>query len=159
MNRWTIPTATAAAAILLGACGSDGPTILAEGTNVELVGDQDLGGQTLSVRADDDDGEVTGEIRFTDSGGQVVVSVECADTETDGAVIIGGTVTESSDDSYTGKLSALFIKEGDPDRVAVWINDDDDNKTCSDLLHNRRDVLDDDTLFVDVEPGSDIKTG
>jgi hypothetical protein len=161
MNRWAIPTATAAAAtMLLGACGDDGPTTLAEGNDVELTGNQDLAGQTLDINAEDNDGDVTGEIRFTDSSGQVVVTVECADTDTDGVVIIGGTATGPADpDTFGGKLVALFIKEGDPDRVAVWVNDDDENKTCSDLLQNRRDVLDDETLFVDVEAGSDITTG
>jgi hypothetical protein len=160
MNRWAIPTASAVTAVmLLGACADDGPTTLAEGNDVELVGDQDLGGQTLDITAEDDDGEVTGEIRFTDSSGQVVVTVECADTATDGVVIVGGTITESTDDGYTGELSALFIEEGDPDRIAVWINDDEENETCTDLIQQRRDVLDDDSLFVAVESGSDIRTG
>jgi hypothetical protein len=157
MNKWAIPTTAVAAVMLLGACGDDGPTTIAKGDAVQLTGDQDLAGQTLDIDVEEEDGEVTGEIRFTDSQGGAVVRVECADTETDGVVIVGGTLTESTGDDMTGLL-ALFIKEGDPDRVSVWL-DQGENKSCSDLLTNRRDVLDDETLFVDVEDGSDIETG
>jgi hypothetical protein len=122
---------------------------------VELVGDEDLGGQTLNIRAEKKDGEVTGELRFADPGGEILVAVECADTDTDGAVILGGTITESNDMSG---LVALFIREGDPDRVAVWL-DLGENASCSDLLANRHDVLDDESAFVDVEDGSDIDIG
>jgi hypothetical protein len=122
---------------------------------VELVGDEDLGGQTLNIRAEKKDGEVTGELRFADPGGEILVAVECADTDTDGAVILGGTITESNDMSG---LVALFIREGDPDRVAVWL-DLGENASCSDLLANRHDVLDDESAFVDVEDGSDIEIG
>jgi hypothetical protein len=122
---------------------------------VELVGDEDLGGQTLNIRAEKKDGEVTGELRFADLGGEILVAVECADTDTDGALILGGTITESNDMSG---LVALFIREGDPDRVAVWL-DLGENASCSDLLANRHDVLDDESAFVDVEDGSDIEIG
>jgi hypothetical protein len=77
--------------------------------------------ETLNLSAVEQDGEVTGELRFTDPSGEVMVSVECADTDTDGAMIRGGTVTESTDDEISGLL-ALFIKEGDPDKVAVWLD-------------------------------------
>jgi hypothetical protein len=147
----------AAAALALGGCGGDDSTSLANGSDVELVGDQNLGGQTLDVRAEEEDGDVTGELRFRDATGEVVVTVECADTKTDGVVVLGGTITDSTDEAMTG-LAALFIKEGEPDRVAVWL-DEGDNETCSDLLVNRHDVLDDDSLFVEVEDDSDIETG
>jgi hypothetical protein len=172
------PVASAATAILLlSACGddddssattsesstttteapADGATTLAKGEDVELAGDNNLGGQTLNVSAEEADGEVTGEIRLSDPDGEVVVTVECADTDTDGVVVLGGTVTEADDDDISG-LVALFIMEGDPDSVAVW-PDEGENPSCSDLLKNRHDVLDDDSAFVDVEAGSDIETG
>ena len=156
-NFVVLPINLALVIMLLGACGDGGSTTLASGEDVELAGDNELGGQTLDITAEESDGEVTGELRFTDSEGHVAVAVECADTDTEGAVILGGTVSESSDGQISG-LVALFIKEGDPDSVAVWI-DDGENESCSDLLAKRRDVLDDDSAFVDVEAGSDIQTG
>ena len=89
--RFTAVVASAAAAmVLLAGCGDDGgSTTLASGEDVELVGDEDIGGQTLDISAEEQDGEVTGEIRFTDPSGEVVVAVECADTETDDVVILG----------------------------------------------------------------------
>ena len=157
-NRFAAPVASAATALmLLGACGDDdGPTTLATGEDVEFVGEDGLGGQTLDISAEEEDGEVSGEVRFTDSGGHVVLTVECADTETDGVVILGGTITESTD-PMSG-LAALFIKEGDPDRVTVWL-DEGENESCSELLRTDPDVLDDDSNFVDVEDGDDIETG
>jgi hypothetical protein len=151
-----------AAIMLLGACGDDDPTTLASGEDVELAGDNDLGGQTLDINAEEEDGDVDGEVLFTDSDNadsSAVVTVECADTDTDGVVILGGEITSSSDSSDTvGDLVALFIREGDPDSVALWF-DEGENASCSELVENRHDVLDDDSAFVDVEAGSDIETG
>ena len=162
----------AAAGLALGACGddddsstttsesstttteasADGATTLAKGEDVEL-----FGGQTLNVSAAEETGEVTGEIRLTaPDGKEDVVDVECADTDTDGVVVLGGTVTETDDDDTSG-LVALFIKEGDPDSVAVWY-DEGENPSCSDLLKNRHDALEDGSLFTAVEAGSDIET-
>jgi hypothetical protein len=157
-NRFAAPVATAATALmLLGACSDDdGPTTLAQGDDIEFVGEDGLGGQTLDISAEDDDGEVSGEALFTDSGGQVVVAIECADTDTDGVVILGGTITESTD-PMSG-LVALFIREGDPDSMTIWF-DEGENESCSDVLENRHDVLDDESAFVDVEAGSNIETG
>lgn len=157
-TRFAAPVACAATAlVLLGACSDDdGPTILATGEGVELVGDVNLGGQTLDIRAEEEDDEVTGVLQFTDVSGEVVIAVECADTETDGVVILGGTIQQPSDE--LSGLVALFIREGDPDSVAVWL-DAGESGSCSELLENRRDVLEDDTAFVDVEAGSDITTG
>ena len=148
-------------ALMVVACGDDGPTTLAEG-DVEFVGSDGLGGQSLEISAEEEDGEVTGEIRFTDDDNEdssAVVTVECADTDTDGVVILGGEITSSSDAPETvGDLVALFIREGDPDSAAVWL-DEGENASCSDLLANRHDVLDDDSAFVDVEGDGDIETG
>jgi hypothetical protein len=148
----------AVAVFALTACSGDddGRTTLAQGDDVELVGDNDLAGQTLNISAEGEDGEVTGELRLSDAGGEVVVAVECADANTDDVVILGGTVTDTDDDEISG-LVALFIREGDPDSVTVWF-DEGDNDSCSDLLAGRHDVLDDENAFVDVEAGSDIET-
>lgn len=176
-SRFAVVASAVTALVLLSACGdddgsstatsesttstteapADGATTLATGENVELAGDDVLGGQQLNVRAQEEDGEVTGEIRLSAPDGDVVVTVECTDTEVDGVVVLGGTVTDADDEDTSG-LVALFIREGDPDRVAVWY-DEGENPSCSDLLANRHDVLDDDSLFVDVEAGSDIEIG
>ena len=48
-----------------------------------------VAGQTLNISAEEEDGEVTGEFRVTEN----VITLECADTDTDGVVILGGEVT------------------------------------------------------------------
>ena len=103
---------------------------------------------------------MTGEVRFTDSGGDVVVTVECADTDTDGVVILGGEVTDvERRRRHLGELVALFIREGDPDSVAVWLDEGENADRAASSSRIRHDVLDDDSAFVDVEAGSDIETG
>ena len=90
-----------------------------------------------------------------------MVTVECADTDTDGIVILGGEVTTAVQrrHSRVGDLIALIIREGDPDSVALW-PDEGENASCSELLEtSRHDVPDDESAFVDVEDGSDIETG
>ena len=177
MKMRVAAVATAATAIvMLSACGDDdsstttpessttnteapaaGATTLAKGEDVELVGDTGLGDQKLNIDAEEANGQVTGEMRITDpDDGEVVIAVDCADTDTDGVVILAGTVMEADND--TSGLVALFIKEGDPDSVAVWY-DEFENPSCGNLLQNRRDLLDDDSAFVDVEDDSDIETG
>ena len=92
-----------------------GPTTLAKGEDVELVGGSDsgLGAQTLNINAEEENGKATGEFRITDN----VIRVDCADTDTDGVVIVGGEATEGPDVAV-GDLLALIIREGDPDSVA-----------------------------------------
>jgi hypothetical protein len=142
--------------LMVVACGDDGPTTLAQGEDVELVGSDDIGGQTLDITAEEEDGEVTGEASYN----EIVMSVDCAETDTDDVVILGGEVTSPSGDGTpaVGEWMATIIREGDPDSAALWL-DEGENASCSDLLANRRDVLDDDSAFVDVEDGSDIETG
>lgn len=156
-KKFAAPVASAATAVmLLGACSDDGPTTLAKGEDVELVGDNNIGGQTLNISAEEEDGKATGELRFTDVSGEVVVTVECADTDTEGLVILGGTIAEAPDE-LSGMI-ALFIREGDPDSVEIWA--DENAESCTELLETAgQDVLADDSTFVDVEAGSDIETG
>jgi hypothetical protein len=162
MRRVVVFAVLVPIALMVVACGDDGSTTLANGEDVDFVGSEGLGGQTLDITAEEEDGEVTGEIGFTDDDNpdsSAVASVECADTDTDGVVILGAEITSQSDASdMVGDLVALFIREGDPDSAALWL-DEGENASCSDLLANRRDVLDDDSAFVDVEDGSDIETG
>jgi hypothetical protein len=153
-NRFAAPIASAATAImLLGACSDDGPTTVAKGDDVELVG-EGLGAQTLNINAEEENGEVTGEFRVSEN----VIRVECADTDTDGVVILGGKAT-AGNDVAVGDLLVLIIREGDPDRVALHHNRFNAG-SCSELLADLPDdpVTGHDSDFVDVEAGSDIET-
>lgn len=156
--RFPTLAATAAAAILIGACGDDGPTLLARGEDVQLVGVGDgLAGQTLSIDARMEDGEATGEFRVTD----VVNTIRCADTSTDGVVILGGEVTAGAVNGIAplGALHFLIIREGDPDLVTLGGNDVGAD-SCRELLESiPDDAIEDLESFVPVEAGSDIETG
>ena len=175
-KRFAAPIASAATAILLlGACGDDddssttasesststseladgGPTTVAKGEDIELVGGphSGFGNQTLNIDAVEENGEVTGEFRITDN----VFPIECANTDTEGVVIIGGTATAGSD--FLGMLHALIIREGDPDSVSLYPADDD-AATCTEMLESIPDDLRPyDSEFVDVHVGEDIETG
>jgi hypothetical protein len=134
----------------------DGPTTLAKGEDVALVGDSHsgLGAQTLNVTAEEENGNVTGEFRITDN----VIRVECADTHTDGVVILGGETTEGPDFSE-GDLFALVIREGDPASVSLYGNDSGAG-SCTELIESiPADSLTDDSNFVDIEDGYNIEIG
>lgn len=160
-KRFVAPIAVAVAAIMpFGACSDDGPTTLAKGEDVHFVGSGPIAEQTMDINAQEEDGKVTGEAQFN----SIAVSFECADTEIDGLVILGGEVTAPSADGTParGDLMAVLIREGDPDRLNVWIEgEDDDYGSCQGLLDaippdERRA---DSNVFVDVEEGDDIETG
>ena len=172
--RFAAVASVATASLLLSACGGGddsstttsgsstttsqaaGPTTLAKGEDVELVGSAGLGGQTLNINAEEENGEVTGEFRVND----VVVRVDCANTDTDGVVILGGEVTADPGANVgVGELLALIIREGDPDSVSLYANDSG-AKSCTELVKSIPDgLLTDDGNFVDVEDGYDIETG
>lgn len=134
---------------------ADGQTVLARGDDVEFVGDDGFAGQTLDINAVEKDGVVSGEFSISDV---VFVRIECANTDTDGIVTVGGTVTKG-DPTHVGDVGALLamtIWEGDPDRAALG-GDPGNVETCTELLDSFRD--DPRTYdFVDVQAGSDIKT-
>jgi len=156
-TRFAAPVATTATAIMLiGACSDDGSTLLARGEDVEMVGQAGIAETTLNVDAQEQDGEATGEFRV----GDYVHTVQCADTSTDGLVILGGEVTASPDGELAlGALDALIIKEGDPDSVAI-IGNESGAASCTALLESiPEDFLDDDSNFHDLQNGSDIETG
>jgi len=137
---------------------ADGPTTLAEGEDIELLGGaaSGLGNQTLNIDAVEENGEVTGEFRVS----EVVTRVDCAATDTDGIVILGGEVTTGAPGFINpGDLQALIIKEGDPDSVSLYANEAG-AESCTELLESIPDaLLDDPTAFVPVEDGYDIETG
>ena len=165
--RFAMPVAIVATAILLLAgCSdddsttattesstttADGPTTLAQGADVHFVGGPPgLSGQVMTINAVEDKGTVTGEAQFDPFG---TLDLQCADTGTDGLVIIGGQVTETSDrEAAVGDWVAVVIRVGDPDGVEVWFAEQD-YASCQDLLdaaaagdHTFADVADGDTL-------------
>jgi energy-coupling factor transporter ATP-binding protein EcfA2 len=169
---YAVAAIAATATVMLGACSEntdtstttaesppasgstvDGTTTVAKGEGVALVGASGLGNQTLSVSADELDGKVTGEFLISDN----LIRIDCADTDLDGIVILGGEATEGPDVT-SGDLIALIIKEGDPDSVSLYGNDAA-AKSCRQLIDSIPDgSLDDDSNFVDVEDGYDIVT-
>ena len=68
--------------------------------------------QTLDIQAQQEGGEVTGEVRSTqDSTGDLfVLTVECASTEPDGFVLLGGRVTSPEDAPGFGSLNAYVLR-------------------------------------------------
>ena len=106
-----------------------GKTIVAEGF-VELVATADHGERPLSLYAVEEDGEVTGDFRM--SGHRVII--ECADTATDGVVILSGSVA-ASEDLRVDELLGLIVKEGGPDSVLL-IGDDSGARSCTELLES-----------------------
>jgi hypothetical protein len=158
-TRFALPVAGAATAIMLiSACSDDdGPTTIAQGEDIDFVGEDGIGGQTLDISAVEEDGEVTGEVRFNEE----VVTIQCADTDNDGFVILGGEVTTVPEDDsgeLLGDQVALIIREGDPDRVALHA--DEAAGSCDEILESvTEDVLGDDLIYGVVEDGEDIATG
>jgi hypothetical protein len=131
----------------------DRTTTIAKGEGVALVGASGLGNQTLSVSAKEQNNLVTGEFLISAN----VIRIDCADTNHDGLVILGGEATEGYDVTR-GDLFALIIREGDPDSVALYGNDTGAG-SCDQLIDSITDrSLKDDTNFVDVEDGYDIVT-
>jgi hypothetical protein len=138
----------------------DGPTTIAKGEDIALVGsDPDsLGGQTLQIDVQEEDGEVTGEFVVTN----IVNTVECADTDTEGFVVLGAKVTTTDPDVElapgVGDLQALIIKEGDPDSVSLYGNDEG-AETCTELLESiPADLFKSGGDFVKLDGDDDIET-
>jgi hypothetical protein len=159
--RFAARVAGAAVAILLlGACSDTGRTTLAKGEGVGFVGGAPgLSDQTMDITAEEDDGEVTGEARFSPAG--LTVALECADTDTDGLVIVGGAATaDSSDGTPAGEWVAVVIHEGDPDRALVHFEGEDDYGSCRELLEAiPEDIRNGDSSALADVTGGDIETG
>jgi hypothetical protein len=157
--RLAVPVASATTAILLlGACSDDGPTTLAKGDDVNFVGGPPgLSDQTMDITAEEDDGKVTGEAKFDPIG--IAVGLDCADTDTDDLVIVGGQVTSSTDtDTAVDSWLAVVIQVGDPDGVNVWFGEGDYG-SCQEALEASKETLTDDGSFADVADGDDLETG
>lgn len=147
--------AAATTIVALGACSDDGPRTLAKGEDVHLVGPGSLGGQTIDITAQEEGGEVTGEVRFRPHG--AVASFQCADTETDGVVRLGGQwtfVPRHSDSLAVEDWMAVVIQEGDPDSVASYFADPG-TESCEAVIEQ----VPDDIETFEVDEGDDIETG
>ena len=168
-NRFAAPVASAATAlVLLGACSDDettasddGPTTLAEG-DVTFAGSTHLGGQTMDITAVEQDGQVTGEARFSFG---TILDLQCADTDTDGLVILGGEATAEEGDSATvGDRVAVIIREGDPDSALLWYELPlPEGEVAAGSCREFLDAIDHDQItdnsLVDIAEGDDIETG
>lgn len=169
-TRFAAPVAsTATAIIMLGACSGggmttsdDGPTTLAQG-DVRFVGSTDLGGQTMSITAVEQDSQVTGEARFSFG---LVLDLQCADTDTDSLVVLGGEATAEEGDAATvGDRVAVVIREGDPDSALVWYElplpeGEVAAGSCREFLESiPLDQFTGDDPLVDIAEGDDIVTG
>ena len=163
---------TAIAIMLLGACSDDdsstttsdsstttteapddGPTTVADG-DVVLVATSDHDARPLTISAVEEDGEVTGEFQMSGH----TIGIECADTDTDGVILVGGTVT-AGDVVPPGDLLGLIIKEGDPDEVLLIGNDEVGAESCTELLESQDVSNIDDSYFTELSDGDDIRTG
>jgi hypothetical protein len=115
----------------------------------------------MDITAVEQDDQVTGEARFSFG---LVLDVQCADTDTDGLVVLGGEATaEDGDAAAVGDRVAVIIREGDPDSAVVWYElplaeGQVAAGSCEELLDAvPSDQLDDE--YHDVAEGDDIETG
>lgn len=170
MTTFTARVASAAIAlVLLGACSDNGTTTSDDGTTtlakgaVRFVGSTDLGGQTMDVTAVEQDDQVTGEARFSFG---LIVDLQCADTDDDGLVVLGGEATaENGDAAAVGDRVAVIIREGDPDSALVYYElplpeGEVAAGSCREFLDAiPRDQFTGDDSLVDIAEGDDIETG
>jgi hypothetical protein len=176
--RFAVPVASAATAILmLGACSDDETTTSDEGTtttsdegsttlakgDVRFAESSWLGGQTMDITAVEQDGQVTGEARFSFG---LVLDVQCADTDTDGLVVLGGEVTaEEGDSAAVGDRVAVVIREGDPDSALIWYElplpeGEVAAGSCQEYVDSlSHDEFTGENGLVDIADGDDIETG
>ena len=156
-TRLAAQVAGAATAIaLLGAC-DDGPKTLAEG-DVELVGTDGLGGQHIVISAEEEDGAVTGEIRYNDTGDEsqlIIVTVECARTDVEGFVILGGVGTGPEGGEYVGHRSSLAIRDGEPPRLALY-GTEDSSATCEELVD---EITEEELQNPDPDNSAEVESG
>jgi hypothetical protein len=155
MRRFPTLLLCASALLVSAVACSDDDTTLAKGEDVELDGSEGLGDQMLNIDVEEEGGEVSGTYQVS----EVVVRVDCANTDTDGFVILGGEVTTGSPGFVeVGESQALIIEEGDPASVALY--GDDGAGSCTELVDSvPDDLLTDRSNFAAVAAGSDIETG
>ena len=117
----------------------------------------------MDITAVEQDGQVTGEARFSFG---TILDLQCADTDTDGLVILGGEVTAEDGDAATvGDRVAVIIREGDPDSALLWYElplpeGEVAAGSCREFLDSiPHDQFTGDNPLVDIAEGDDIETG
>jgi lipopolysaccharide export system protein LptA len=180
--RFAAPVAiTATASLVLGACSDEDSTTSDESTtttveatttnldgttlakgDVTFADSTDLlHGQTMDITAVEQDGQVTGEARFSFG---TVLDLQCANTDTDGLVVVGGEVTaEHGDSAEEGDRVAVLIREGDPDSVFLWYElplpeGEVAAGSCQEFVDSIAADPSTDDPFADIAEGDDIET-
>ena len=97
---------------------------------------------------------------------RATLALQCADTDTDGLVILGGEATADAGDSATvGDRVAVIIREGDPDGAVLWYElplpeGEVAAGSCREFLDSiPHDQFTGDNPLADVAEGDDIETG
>jgi hypothetical protein len=171
--RFAAPIASVATVVLLlGACSDDdatsdddttttvaGPTTLAQGEDIGFVGGAaGLSDQTMDITAEEDGGEVSGQVRLVPAN--LIVDVQCADTATDGLVIVAGQAAERGETlAQPGEWVAVLIHEGDPDRVVLWFGGEEDYGSCEEAIGAISDADRDPDSSGFADATGDIETG
>ncbi len=140
---------------------AEGSSTIARAEDVELLGDAlattgGFGGRTLNISvAREADGEVTGEVRIDD----LMVRVECANTDLDGVLILVGEITTDPTGMIAvGELLILYIREGDPDSIALSTSG---AGSCTELFEavTAEELIGVPLEYIDVDGNGNIETG
>jgi hypothetical protein len=117
----------------------------------------------MDITAVEQDGQVTGEAQFSFG---TILDLQCADTDTDGLVILGGEATaEDGDSAEVGDRLAVIIQEGDPDSALIYYElplpeGEVAAGSCQEFLDSvPHDQFTGNNQLVDIADGDDIETG
>ena len=130
-NRASRPVALLAGIGVLfavAACGGDKESSVAKGTASYSSPEGD---RTVEVDAVETDGDVGGTVTVDDDGGRWSIDIRCSGT-VEGTLVLAGDVASGS--PKAGTHAALFVRQAEPDRVAVWFEDPPPAKTCEDFV-------------------------
>jgi hypothetical protein len=98
---------------------SPSPSLLARGTF-------NSHGAAVELEATGGGSDVTGQMTVSDEGGPFTVGLECARTNDDGLIEIGGSVTESTNGiAPEGTRVAIILQPGSPVQAVFWFEHPD----------------------------------
>jgi len=154
--------ATALVVVLLAACGSDDTTTAERDDSTTIVdgtGQQKLEGSdvyTLKVSATEKAGDVSGSGSIAQGGVEERFTVECS--AKDGEILmVGGTFDEGE---RAGKRVALLIKDLNPDRLTVWLEDPPPASDCDSMIGNiPPDVIANESFYTPLKEGNFTLSG